>query len=160
MTVLSATTTLQFAPLDEERRGSACTWRNQQSRHRIRQWSLVELTNKMMTVCNANADMRYPGISGDFDQRVHLIQPATIFLPGYVAQTDIVCILVGQKFDLAPHREFVGSVNTKESISFKSASPSVNSHLVSSLNASLDIGDGSITQSEHTSKLLIWKASG
>lgn len=67
-----------------------------------------------MTVCNVNADMHYPGIRGDLDQRVHLIQAATCFLPGYVAQTDSVGILVGQNFNLAPHREFVGAVNTRE----------------------------------------------
>lgn len=69
-----------------------------------KQWSLALLTCSMMTVYNATADVRYPGVSGDFDQRVHLIKPATIFLRGYVAQTDCVCVLVGKKFDFAPHR--------------------------------------------------------
>lgn len=31
---------------------------------------------------NANADVRYLSIRGDFDQGIHLIQPTNIFLPG------------------------------------------------------------------------------
>lgn len=39
----------------------------------IQQWILDEMTYSMMTVYNANTDMCYPGIGGDFDQGVHLI---------------------------------------------------------------------------------------
>lgn len=41
-----------------------------------------------------------------FDQGVHLIQPTAVFLLGHMAQAESVCILVSQKFNVAPHRHF------------------------------------------------------
>ena len=48
--------------------------------------------------------MNYLIGSGDFDQCVHLIQAAPILLPGHTAEADRVCVLVGQKLNVAPRR--------------------------------------------------------
>lgn len=65
-----------------------------------------------------NIDSHYLIGSGDFDQCIHLIQAATIFLPWHTAQTDSVCILVGQKFNVAPRRHFEELSDTEEMWSF------------------------------------------
>lgn len=124
MTVLSATTMLQFEPLEEERQGSACTCKNQYShtitdQHgpRIIHYTLgcecvvIKLINRDTRTCLGlyplNIDVHYLIGSGDFDQCVHLIQAATIFLPRHTAEADSVRIFVGEKFNVAPHRNSV-----------------------------------------------------
>lgn len=60
-----------------------------------------------------NISIPYLISSGDPDQCVHLVQSAAVFLPGHTAQTDCVCVLVGEKFHIAPHRHFLESSDTR-----------------------------------------------
>ena len=59
------------------------------------------------SLCHVKTDNDYLIGRGDFDQCVHLVQTTTIFPPWHTVETDSVCILVGQKFNVAPHRHFV-----------------------------------------------------
>lgn len=56
--------------------------------------------------CVVNIYISHLISTGDFDQRVHLIQATAVFLPGHTIETDCICIFVGQKFDFTPQRHF------------------------------------------------------
>lgn len=109
---LLKTSTTSYCVVSTRRKGQYSS-RGPRIIHYTPEWKCVasKLINRDTRVClclyTLNIDVHYLIGSGDFDQCVHLIQAATIFLSRHTAEADSVCIFVGKKFNVAPHRNSV-----------------------------------------------------